>query len=82
MEVYEDEETFFDVTHNIDSYCNDVLDVNAHNFRGAPSLNADQWARLPKESQIKWDEFEHEHKAIILEHKLCPPPGGTARNPA
>ena len=66
-EVIDEQQEFFDANHNIDSYCNDVLEINAaFGFRG-PSLTGDQWARLPKDAQIKWDEFAREHKAIILE---------------
>ena len=65
---YFDEEQDSDSQHNIDSYFNDVLQINAAGFRGSPSLNADQWSRLSKEAQIKWDEFDRETKAIILEH--------------
>jgi hypothetical protein len=57
-----------------------MLEVNVHGC-GGPRLNADQWSHLPKEVQEKWDQLDQEHKAIILEHKLQPLPGGSARGP-
>jgi hypothetical protein len=78
-----DEDIYFDAdlfdSYNIDSDLNDILEANAHGF-GGPRLNADQWSRLPKEAQAKWDELDREHKAIILEHKVRPP-GGQNRGP-
>ena len=73
-----DEDSPFDVHHDIDSYCSDVLEVNFNAFRGA-SLNADQWGRLSTEAKAKWDEIDRDMKAIILEHKLRPPAGAPAR---
>ena len=72
VDPHMDEDVYFDSPHNIDSSYNDVLDVNFSAFIGA-SLNADQWSRLSKEAQAKWDEFGQDTKSIILEHKLRPP---------
>ena len=81
MEFHDDNQDFLEADHNIDSYCNDVVEVNAaFGFRG-PSLTGDQWACLPKDAQVKWDEFSREHKAIILEPKPRPPSGNSNRPP-
>jgi hypothetical protein len=68
------EDEFFDVAYDIDISPNDILEVNVHGF-GGPRLNADQWGRLPKAAQEKWDQLDQASKAIILEQKLSPPPG-------
>jgi hypothetical protein len=77
LEPSQFEDEFFNTTFDIDTSPNDMLEVNVHGF-GGPRLNADQWSCLPKEAQEKWDQLDREHKAIILEHKLRPPPGGSA----
>jgi hypothetical protein len=68
------------VAYDIDTNPNDILEVNVHGF-GGPRLNADQWGPLPKEAQEKWDQLNQSSKAIILEHKLRPPPSGPVRGP-
>lgn len=70
------EDAFFD-TYNIDSSPNDTLEANFTGF-GGPRLNADQWSRLSKAAQTKWDEFSREEKSILLEQKIQNPPGGKA----
>jgi hypothetical protein len=80
FEPLQTEEDVYYESFNIDSSYNDILEANAHGF-GGPRLNADQWGRLPKEVQEKWDEFDREHKAIILEQKLRPPLGNNPRGP-
>ena len=79
----QDDEIYFDTDsydhYNIDSDPNDILEANVHGF-GGPRLNADQWSRLPKEAQSKWDELNNEAKAVILEHKVRPP-GAPNRGP-
>jgi hypothetical protein len=74
------EDEFFDVAYDIDTNPNDILEVNVHGS-GGPRLNADQWGRLPKEAQEKWDQLDQASRSINLEHKLSPPPGGAARGP-
>jgi hypothetical protein len=74
------EDKFFDVAYDIDTSPNDILEVNVHGF-GGPRLNADQWGCLPKEAQKKWDQLDQASTAIILEHKLRPPPGGAVQGP-
>jgi hypothetical protein len=63
---------FFDVAYDIDTSPNDILEVNVHGF-GGPGLNADQWGRLPKEAQEKWDQLDQASKAV-------PPRGRCARS--
>jgi hypothetical protein len=46
----------------------EVYNVNATYDRG-PRLSKDQWFRLPKDAQGKWDELTPEAKHIILEAK-------------
>jgi hypothetical protein len=70
--------TNFLMSYDIDTSPNDILEVNVHGF-GGPRLNADQWGRLPKEAHEKWDQLDQSSKAIILEHKLRPPPGSSVR---
>jgi hypothetical protein len=67
------EDEFFDVAYDIDTSPNDILEANVHGF-GGPRLNVDQWGRLPKEAQEKWDQLDQASKSITLEHKLRPPP--------
>jgi hypothetical protein len=69
---------FFVVAYDIDTNPNAILEVSVHGF-GGPRLNADQWGCLPKEAQEKWDQLNQSSKAIILEHKLRPPPGSALR---
>jgi hypothetical protein len=80
FEPREIEDEFFDVAYDIDTTPIDILEVNVHGF-GGPRLNADQWGPLPKEAQDKWDQLDLARKAIILEHKLSPPPGGAVQGP-
>ena len=72
------EDKYFDA-YNIDSSPNDTLEANFTGF-GGPRLNADQWSRLSKAAQAKWDEFTREEKAILLEQKVRTP-DGNARVP-
>jgi hypothetical protein len=54
----------------------EVYNANATYDRG-PRLSKDQWFRLPKDAQGKWDELTPEAKHIILEAKTRhprPPP--------
>jgi hypothetical protein len=74
------EDEFFDVADDIDTNPNDILEVNVHGF-GGPRLNADQCGCLPKEAQEIWDQLDQASKAIILEHKLRPPPVGAVQGP-
>jgi hypothetical protein len=68
------------VAYDIDTSPNDILEVNVHGF-GGPRLNADKWGCLPKEAHEKWDQLDQSSKAIILEHKLRPPPDGPVQGP-
>jgi hypothetical protein len=54
----------------------EIYNANATYDRG-PRLSKDQWFRLPKDAQGKWDELTPEAKHIILESKTRyqrPPP--------
>jgi hypothetical protein len=62
--VDDEEDVFYDIDSDIA-----VVQANAHQFPRGPSLNGDQWHRLPKAAQTRWDEFSPEDKAIILEAK-------------
>jgi hypothetical protein len=81
FEPREIEDEFFDVAYDIDTNPNDILEVNVHSF-GGPRLNADQWGRLPKEEQEKWDQLDQSSKAIILENISSGPPKRPCARPS
>jgi hypothetical protein len=80
FELHTIEDEFFDVAYDIDTSPNDILEANVHGF-GGPRLNANQWGCLLQEAQENWDQLDQASKAIILEHMLRPPPGGTVQGP-